>query len=105
MSALVLVLVGAPAEIEREDLGMSGYTEIGADLHPPGAVGLDEANRGGNVRNIDTSKMYLFGSVSKDDKGDLAAGGPCHRPGGQRRQAAAPAGKAQSIRITRRRLR
>lgn len=38
-------------------------------------AGVYEANRGGNIRNIDTSKLYCFGTLSKDDKGDIGNGG------------------------------
>ena len=38
-------------------------------------AGVYEGNRGGNIRNIDTSRLYAFGTISKDDKGDKASGG------------------------------
>ncbi|WNY15156.1 minor tail protein [Rhodococcus phage MacGully] len=37
--------------------------------------GLYEANRGGSVRNIDSSKLLMVGSRVRNDKGDLGVGG------------------------------
>lgn len=62
------------------DSGRAGLTSCnGWTLHA-NATGMDVAgvyqrNRGGTVRNIDSTKAYLFGTLIADDQGDQILGG------------------------------